>query len=71
MDQLKYFDHFQTKLQSNQFLDLQSPKLMFSIWGFSFVLFFFIYKLSERFMNYVPEFKSIQQKDVKLNFLLR
>ena len=71
MDQFKYFDQFQKKLHSNKFFDLQSPKLMFSLWAFNFVLFFFIYKLSERFMNYVPEFKSIQQKDVKLNFLLR
>ena len=70
MDQLKYFN-FESKFQSNQIFDLQNPKLMYTLWGFNFILFFFVYKLSERFMNYFPAFKNIQQNDVKINFLLR
>jgi hypothetical protein len=70
MDQSIYFN-FQSRFQSNQFFDLGNPKLMYTLWGFNFILFFFVYKLSERFMNYLPDIKNIKQNDVKINFLLR
>ena len=56
----------------NQIFDLNSPNLMYTLWGINLILFFVIYKLSEKCLKYFPEFENVRkQPDVKVNFLLR
>lgn len=71
MDQLNYFSIDSKYLNPSQFFDLNNPKLVLILWGFSYFFFISLHKFFGSLKNYLPQYNSILQDDVRINYLIR